>query len=192
MIRGIVFDCFGVLYHGSLGHLFELTPEHFHEELRDISKSSDYGYMTHEAYVSRVSVMTGKSTDEIEAIMRADHVRNEALVDYVRSLRGMYKIGLLSNVGRGVMDHLFSPAEQAELFDAVVLSSDFHMVKPYPEIYHAMADVLGLTPEDCLMVDDLVENIDGARAIGMQGVVYTTTHNSTAVIDSMLGVDRIQ
>lgn len=186
MIRGIIFDCFGVLYHGSLGHLFQLTPPEYHQELKDMSKSSDYGHISHSDYVQRVSEMTGKTPHEIEAIMRTDHVRNESLVAYLRTLRAEYKVGLLSNVGRGVMNQLFSPEEQKELFDGVVLSSDVGMVKPQPEIYEHTAHVLGLSPEECLMIDDLEENIAGAVVVGMQGVVFTTTENTTPLIESML------
>ena len=166
--------------------MFELTPPEHRDELTDMSKSSDYGYISHEAYVQRVSEMTEKTTDEIEEIMRADHVRNEPLVAYVRSLHPQYKVGLLSNVGRGVMSQLFSSEEQRELFDVVVLSSDVGMVKPQPEIYQLVAKQLGVSSEECLMIDDLAVNIDGAEAVGMKGVVFTTTENATAVIQTML------
>lgn len=175
MIRGIIFDCFGVLYQGSLAHQFELTPVERHTELADLSKQSDYGYISHDDYVAQVSCLTGKSPDEIESIMHADHIRNNELITYVRTLRSQYKLAMLSNVGRGVMDRLFSREELAELFDVVVLSSEVGMVKPNADIFQMTSDKLGILPENCLMVDDLHVNIDGAIQAGMHGVVFTTT-----------------
>ncbi|MET0979742.1 MAG: HAD-IA family hydrolase [Candidatus Saccharimonadales bacterium] len=177
MIRGIIFDCFGVLYRGSIAHLHELTPAHNRAELTNLSLSFDYGYVSHQDFLIQASVLAEKSPEEIQAIMDMDHVRNDILVDYIRELRPNYKIGLLSNVGRGVMDRLFSATEEGELFDTVVLSSEVGIVKPDAAIFTLASDRMGLSPENCLMVDDLAPNIESAISVGMQGVVFTTTNN---------------
>jgi HAD superfamily hydrolase (TIGR01509 family) len=175
MIRGIIFDCFGVLYHGSIGHLYELAPKKHHAELANLSLASDYGYISHDEYLKQVSDLIGISPADLQKIMNMDHIRNVAMVDYIRKLRSEYKVALLSNVGRGVIDRLFSPAELNELFDTVVLSSEVGMVKPDIKIFSFTSEKLGVPVENCLMVDDLQDNIDGARAAGMHGVVFSTT-----------------
>jgi epoxide hydrolase-like predicted phosphatase len=179
MIRGIIFDCFGVLYQGSVAHLHELAPDAQRAELLNLSLSSDYGYVSHEEFVVQAADLLGKTTADIEMIMKSDHVRNTVMIDIIRELKPKYKIGLLSNVGRGVMDRLFSADELQQLFDVVVLSSEVGMVKPDPAIYQLTATKLGVAPEECLMVDDLAVNIDGAVSINMQGVVFTTTSTFT-------------
>jgi glucose-1-phosphatase len=186
MIRGIIFDCFGVLYHGSIGHLYELTPKESRTELANLSLSSDYGYISRQDFIEQVAELTGKTTKEIERIMQSDHIRNQALVDYIRSLRPAYKIALLSNIGRGVMNRLFTQAELEELFDVVVLSSDVGMIKPDPDIFKFTADKLGVLPEECLMVDDVDDNIEGANSTDMQGVVFTTTGEFLSEIGAIL------
>jgi putative hydrolase of the HAD superfamily len=98
-------------------------------------------------------------------------------------MKSDYKIGLLSNVGSDVMDGLFSPLEQAELFDAVVLSSDIGMTKPNPDIFALTALKLGVLPEECIMIDDLLVNVEGARQAGMKGVVYSTVEQAKRAID---------
>ena len=175
MIRGIIFDCFGVLYQGSIAHLYELTPEAKRSELADLSLSSDYGYISPEDYLHQVAILIGKPAAEIADIMEADHIRNRSMVEYVRTFKGKYKIGLLSNVGRGVIERLFSSDELEELFDEVVLSSEVGMIKPDPAIFHLTADRLGIETTECVMVDDLVANVEGAESTGMRGVVFTTT-----------------
>lgn len=187
MIRGIIFDCFGVLYRGSIAHLHELTPAHNRAELTNLSLSFDYGYVSHQDFLIQASVLAEKSPEEIQAIMDMDHVRNDILVDYIRGLRPDYKIGLLSNVGRGVMDRLFSAAEQDELFDTVVLSSEVGIVKPDAAIFTLTADKLGVSSEECLMIDDLSANINGAIAAGMQGVVFITTESFLSDMKMLVG-----
>lgn len=176
MIRGIIFDCFGVLYRGSLTHLAELAAPEDQQAVRDLAHASDHGFLSYDEYFAQLAELVHLPVEEVEAIVRERHVRNSELVELVRQLHtgGRYKVGLLSNVGRGVMDGLFPPAEQRELFDAVILSSDVAVTKPEPAIYELMADKLGLEPEDCVMIDDLPVNIDGANRAGMEGIVLTS------------------
>lgn len=183
MIRALIFDCFGVLYHGSLGHLRQLLPPDCRQELNDLSMGSDYGYISRQEYFDKASDILGMSSAELEAITAKQHIRNELLVDYVKSMKSDYKIGLLSNVGNDVMNRLFSPDEQAELFDTVVLSSDIGMTKPNPDVFALTALKLGVLPEECIMIDDLLINIEGARQAGMKGVVYSTVEQTKRAID---------
>jgi HAD superfamily hydrolase (TIGR01509 family) len=48
------------------------------------------------------------------------------------------------------------------------------MRKPDEEIFRHTADLLGLDPSECVMVDDLPHNIRGAVATGMVGVLHRT------------------
>lgn len=185
MIRGIIFDCFGVLYQGSTAHLRDYTAEEDLLELANLNLSSDYGYLSREEYIEQVGWITHKSPIEIEAIMRASHLRNQALVEYVRTLRPRYKVAMLSNVGRGLMEQLFTSQELEELFDAVVLSSEVGMVKPDPAIFSFTTDKMGLLPEDCLMIDDLEVNIEGAQQTGMRGVVFSTTSQVISDVEKL-------
>jgi HAD superfamily hydrolase (TIGR01509 family) len=187
MIRGIIFDCFGVLYHGSIGHLYELAPKKHHAELTNLSLSSDYGYISHDEYLKQVSDLIAISPADLQMIMNMDHIRNTAMVNYVRKARSKYKIALLSNVGRSVINRLFSPEELNELFDTVVLSSEVGVVKPDVKIFSFTSDKLGISAENCLMVDDLQNNIDGAIAAGMQGVVFSTTEAFVSDMKLLVG-----
>lgn len=136
--------------------------------------------------MQQVGELVGRTSVDIDRIMQADHIRNEAMITYVRSLRANYKVALLSNVGHGVMSRLFSAEELEELFDAVVLSSDVGIVKPDPAIFNFTSDKLGVVPEECLMVDDLAVNVEAARSVGMQGVVFASTDQATADIHARL------
>ena len=61
----------------------------------------------------------------------------------------------------------------AEAFDAVVSSAEIGYVKPMPEFYRAACDALDTAPGLCLLVDDTVRNIAGARAAGLLGYRFT-------------------
>lgn len=172
MIRGIIFDCFGVLYRGSLTHLAELAAPEDQQAIRDLSHASDHGFLSYDEYFGQLAELVHLPVEEVQAIVRERHVRNTEMIELVRQLHGRYKVGLLSNIGRDVMDSLITPEEQRELFDVVILSSDVGITKPEPAIFELMATEIGLDPDDCVMIDDLPSNIDGAGRAGMQGILF--------------------
>nr|WP_206037712.1 HAD-IA family hydrolase [Rhodococcus sp. HNM0569] len=65
------------------------------------------------------------------------------------------------------------------LFDHVVLSGDVGVAKPSPASYRLVAQRLGLAPSECVFVDDLASNVEGAVAVGMVGVHF---HDSAAAL----------
>lgn len=189
MIRGIIFDCFGVLYEGSLAYLAELAQPENREAVYDVSLSADYGYISHEEYARRMAELIGGTPEDVERIGRDRHVLNAPMVDFVKSLRGSYKTALLSNAGHGVMNTLFTPEEQADLFDTVVLSSEVGAIKPYPEIYELTASRLDLQPEECIMIDDSPRNVEGAEITGMKGILYGSAEQVKAEVYKLVGTE---
>jgi putative hydrolase of the HAD superfamily len=92
--------------------------------------------------------------------------------------------GLISN--SWVMDHYTE--EIRDLFDVVVISAEVGLHKPQPEIYRLAAEQIGVEPEDCVFVDDLRENCEGAEAVGMTAVLYRDADEAIAKLEELLGV----
>lgn len=176
MIRALIFDCFGVLYNEGKAHLMSLCPPDKIDELRSLYYQSDYGFISREEFVTAVAELIGLSVDEYVRREGGEYVRNEPLFEFIRSKKSHYKTGILSNVGEEFLGSLISPIEQSELFDEVVLSSSVGMIKPAKEIYELMATRLELAPEECVFIDDIPSNVDGAKLAGMKSVLYTTNH----------------
>ena len=65
MIRGIIFDCFGVLYEGSLSTLKSMAPEGRAQEVNDINMQKDYGYISYQDYLSQTAEVLGISLEEV-------------------------------------------------------------------------------------------------------------------------------
>jgi len=66
----------------------------------------------------------------------------------------------------------------------VVVSCEAGLIKPDPAIYQHLCDKFSVSPQSCIFIDDMKENIDAAIAFGMQGVQMTDKHNSGEVIDA--------
>lgn len=171
-IKAIVFDCFDVLYIDEHKSLVESFPD-YRIPLNDLRRQVDYGFFSPQEWIEAIARLTGATSQEVRHIILNAHTINQPLVDFITSaLKPRFKIGLLSNIGRGWIENLFSQHQLHDFFDAVVLSGDEGVTKPHPQIFELMAERLGCQPEECLMVDDLPENIAGANAAGMSGIVY--------------------
>ncbi|MBP5398618.1 MAG: HAD family phosphatase [Bacteroidales bacterium] len=58
------------------------------------------------------------------------------------------------------------------LMDGMVVSGEERIVKPDAAIYRLLMERYGLRAEESLFVDDRQPNIDGAKAVGMGGVLF--------------------
>jgi HAD superfamily hydrolase (TIGR01509 family) len=74
------------------------------------------------------------------------------------------------------------------MFDAVIRSDEVGLRKPEPDIYRLAAARLDLRPEDCVFVDDLLANVEGARAVGMAGVLHKHPDITIPKLEQLLGI----
>ena len=85
--------------------------------------------------------------------------------------RGM-GVYLLSNASRRQTEY-WPMIPGSAVFDGAVVSALERRVKPDPEIYRILLDRYRLRPEDCLFIDDIQKNVDGALAVGIPAVRFT-------------------
>ncbi len=57
-------------------------------------------------------------------------------------------------------------------FEGIVVSGEEHTRKPYPKIYEIMLNRFELEPQHCIFIDDSLENVEGARKLGINGLHY--------------------
>lgn len=174
MIRALVFDCFGVLYWDDLNRLYNLVSPDMFQDLNDIIHACDHGYIGREDFLSQTAALAGISTDAVAAVMHDKHRRNEPMIERVKELRKNYKIGLLTNMGQGTLDEVFTEAEREELFDTVVVSSDVGLIKPSRDIFELTIERLGVGADETVFIDDRPVNTDGADRVGMKTILFTT------------------
>lgn len=190
MIRALIFDCFGVLYTGSFGALREMCPPERWRDAEDLNKQADYGYISRADYLIQMAEVVGVEPEALDKLLMQRHVRNTALLEYVATARQQYKTAFLSNVSDGLINRLFTQREMDELFDEVIISSEEGIVKPHPGIYTLAATELGLHPEECIMVDDLSSNCEGAEMAGMWAVQHVRNGVTIAKIEQCIKANR--
>jgi putative hydrolase of the HAD superfamily len=99
---------------------------------------------------------------------------NEPIAPLIADLKGQgYTLVLGSNTNELHAVH-FRRQFAATLanFDHLILSYEIGHIKPSAEFYQACAAAAGVSASECLFIDDLPENVAGAREAGMEGIVF--------------------
>ena len=135
----------------------------------------------------RIAQLFGITVGEWRARIDNGEVKDELLLAYIHGLRKKYKTALLSNIGRQSLERRFSAEELRTNFDTVVISGDLGVVKPEQGIYLRAAEQLGVAPSECVMVDDRETHCAGARAVGMQTIMYQDFVQAKQDLAQLLG-----
>jgi HAD superfamily hydrolase (TIGR01509 family) len=88
--------------------------------------------------------------------------------ELVDSLRGRVRLAVASN---SLRSYVQGSAVRFGPFDAIVAGDEVERVKPAPDVYLRVAEVLGLDPGACVAVEDSPAGVESALAAGMHVVV---------------------
>jgi FMN phosphatase YigB (HAD superfamily) len=104
---------------------------------------------------------------------------NTSIIPLIAGLKSAgYGIGILSNTCDAhweVARERFSILDS--MFDVQVLSFRVDATKPDQEIYDKAAEIAGCSTRELFFVDDLLENVEGARQAGVDAVLFTNTQS---------------
>ena len=94
------------------------------------------------------------------------------MAELVRELKALgYGVYLLSNAKEDLPQY-FDRIPGSECFDGRIVSADWKLLKPQPEIYRTLLREYNLQAEECFFIDDLNINIEGAWFVGMDGAIF--------------------
>lgn len=82
-----------------------------------------------------------------------------------------YHIYLLSNASHAQHGY-WERVPGHELFEGTVISADENHIKPEAIIYETLLQRFDLKAEESLFIDDVPANVEGAKAVGMQGYQF--------------------
>jgi len=102
---------------------------------------------------------------------------NQSMATVVSALSGArWPLGILSNTCPSHWDYCRRRYTILDgLFRVHIVSYEVRATKPDAEIFQAAARAAGHEPGELFFVDDMAENVEGARAAGLDAVQYTTT-----------------
>ena len=77
---------------------------------------------------------------------------------------------IASAAPRANIDAVLEALSATHIFQGIVSADDVHRGKPDPEVFLTAASRVGVSPERCIVVEDAVAGVQGARSAGMRSV----------------------
>lgn len=93
---------------------------------------------------------------------------NEPMLALVEQLHERFPLYLLSNTSDIHVDYIFRRYPVFQRFSGAVYSYKVKASKPDPAIYRIACEQLGIEPAATFFIDDLLPNIEAARALGFR------------------------
>jgi glucose-1-phosphatase len=90
----------------------------------------------------------------------------------LRDLQPRYRLIIVSNTNRLHFEMLEKAYPVFQYFYGYILSYRVRAMKPEPAFYAAALEMAECLPQECVFIDDLPENVAGAKLTGFDGIVF--------------------
>jgi len=181
-IKAVIFDWGGVLMEEPTERILTYLAKKFDVDLESLRKRVEPHLdrmQSGDGVEDRVWRMVGRKLNyqvsELKAIwfeaLEKTYLPYPEVIELAKRLRKEYKTGLLSNTeDAGVK--MIKQQGLEENFDKTVYSCVVGLIKPDEKIYQIMLKKLGVKAEEAVFIDDKEINIEGAKKVGMKGLVF--------------------
>jgi epoxide hydrolase-like predicted phosphatase len=158
----------------------------FNGESGDRAQRGEIDIQEHWENIRRLFGLDEAALREFQSLFWGGDRVDYQLVDFIRSLRGNYKSGLLSNAFSDLREVVSTVWKFADVFDEMVISSEVGLVKPDPAIYRLALERLRSEPQQAVFLDDMLANVDGAKAVGMHAIHFHNPAQARAELEQLL------
>jgi epoxide hydrolase-like predicted phosphatase len=182
-IRAVFFDLGGVIVRTEYQTPRQQLAERLGMEYDDLSRivfesetglQAAIGAITPQQHWEAVMKRLKRPKAEMTAIREeffAGDIVDRQFVDYIRSLRGKYKTGVISNAWSDLRENL-AREKIDDAFDCIIISAEVGVAKPDPKIFQIALQQANVHPNEAVFVDDFYVNIEGCEKVGMKGIQF--------------------
>jgi HAD superfamily hydrolase (TIGR01509 family) len=196
MIKGIIFDCDGVLVDSeklSCGVWVPVLARHGIttdlDEIEQFIGRSDAALLDYFSQRDGVELPSGPVIAEREAAYfeaAAGNLHSFAgLVSAINTLRSRgLPLAVASSGGPKKIAFNLKQAGLDGLFEAVCSAVEVRRGKPAPDLFLLAAERLGLPAASCCVIEDSVPGLEGAVAAGMYPLGFSSSHAPTLLFQA--------
>lgn len=200
-IRAVFFDFGGVIMRTEYQAPRQHLAERFRMDYDDIDKAvfgsesarrASVGELTEEAHWLEVLKRFRRPAAEMKTFKDeffGGDVIDRQLVEVIRSMRGKFHTGLISNAWSGLREFI-TREKIIDVFDTVVISAEVGVVKPSAGIYEVALQQAGVKAKEAIFVDDVAANIDACEKVGMKGILFKEPQEVLAQLNRLLKIKK--
>lgn len=203
LARGLILDFFGVL----TSNMVEVI-EYF-EDRENLARGTflrgwadpagkalfaalELGQISQRDWNVGFAELIGVQPDDLMARYLADAYPAYQVLKVAKRARaaGIRTAVLSNSLGRTPYDP-YAAWDLRASFDEVVFSTDLKIRKPDPRIFQITADKLGLTPQECVFVDDTEDNLVAAARLGMRVLLGLDEDVTAGELQAVFGLPTL-
>lgn len=197
MIKGVIFDMDGVLV-DSEEYICNAAIAMFSEKGLKVSKDDfkPFTGMGENRYLGGVAEKYGYDFDVDRDKARTYAIYREMVAGKLKALPGVFdfidrcrgrqfKLSVASSADEvKVLINLSEIGLSETVFDVVINGQQVERKKPFPDIFIRAAEETGLSPHQCLVVEDAVSGVKAAKDAGCRCLALTTGFSAAELKDA--------
>lgn len=150
----------------------------------------DLGNLTNEEIIAKFIQNAPDMEKEIRLVYENLHgmiQRVDYAIPWIKELKQRgYQVLVLSNFSSKALEDCKEAMDFLEEVDGGILSFREHVVKPMPQIYELLISRYHLNPQECVFLDDLERNLKGARAFGINTILFEDYQSAKQKLEEIL------
>jgi HAD superfamily hydrolase (TIGR01509 family) len=119
--------------------------------------------------------LTAWKQNHLIEIIRREQPIFDGLPELVAKLAPRYRLAVASGSVHPVIDEVLAMKSLRRFFPVVVSTQDVAHGKPAPDVFLRAAELLGVPPAACCVIEDSAAGVTAARAAGMTAIAITNT-----------------
>jgi putative hydrolase of the HAD superfamily len=151
-------------------HIFDLK--------KGVINSFDAGKLSPEEFFQSLkeSLQLSLSFEVFVPIWNEIFVEDPEVSKIIRSLKGRWRLGLLSNTDPLHFNYILSTFPIVSVLEKWILSYEVGFKKPDPHIFQKAIDWASVDPKEILFIDDTQGHVEGATSLGMHGIHFVSAN----------------
>ena len=128
----------------------------------------------------------------LEKVYQSQHTYNlmEDAIPTLEALKGRCKLGIISDTWPSIVPVL-ERFGILPYFDAITYSFQLGCFKPNPRMFQDALSKMGLPAQECVFIDDVARNLEGAAKVGIQPVQIRVQPDADPCPQGMASIGKI-
>ena len=127
------------------------------------------------------------STEEFEEAFVANAPEYEEQIrETFRNMGGGYGLYIIYNYAEYMFKKTKHKLQFLSYLDGAIFSYQHKVIKPNKVIYEVLLNKYKLKAEECVFIDDRLENVEGAKALGFKGIQFKNYEQASTQLNTLL------
>jgi len=186
-MEAVIFDMDGVIVDSEPLHeraFMEVFAEIGHAETHGVNFPDYYGKsdrIVWQDFIARhqpphtLEDLLARKEGRFTTLLNLEQPIFAGLPELLAKAAGRYPLGLASGSRHTTIDAVLALRGLRRHFKAIVSSQDVERGKPAPDIFLRTAELLGVHPSKCWVIEDSAAGVEAAKAAGMRVIGITNS-----------------